>query len=161
MMKSLKTAQNQTLAFDFVMEKHGWAKLVFMLDDKEFLIYLSDVLDPFQQFIYWIDDVAKNKLPAQINIDEEGIVTSLIAEPYLENEIKIMVKRFAYDEVQFETIVSRPKFIKKFRLEFLRFFKQDFDVEHWGNRNFDPKTDVSYDLKNIVLSHHWYIDKHY
>lgn len=129
-MKLLKTTSGETLAINFVMEKHGWARLEFALDEQELCIFLSCVFDPFDDLKQWINDVENHHLPAEIDIDEEGWISTLVALPNTEENMGFLVKD-NYNKPIINVIVNRERFAEKFRTELERFFAQDFDPEHW------------------------------
>lgn len=130
-MKLLKTIDNKTLAINFVMGKHGWARLEFVLDDIEWYHALSYVFEPFDDLKNWLDKIAGNDLPAQVNMDEEGCISCLIANPNGNDDIGFIVQDYDTNRIFINTIINRHLFVEKFRAEFTRFFEQDFDKEHW------------------------------
>lgn len=93
-MKFLKTIDNKTLAINFVMKKYGWARLDLVLDDIEMCLALSYVFEPFDDLKNWLDNIAKNDLPAQVNIDEEGCISCLIANPNGNDNIEFIVQDY-------------------------------------------------------------------
>lgn len=146
-MKSLKTIHNQKLAFEFMMERYGWVRLTFTLDFDVIDICLSHIFEPFDEMMDWIDNVGRENLPAQLNIDEEGEITSLIVNSYDDNHIQLLIQDFLNKEIKMAAIIHRIKFLNKFCFEFMRFFRHDFDPNHWQSRN---------DLKQTVLNRQWY-----
>lgn len=128
-MKLLKTIDNKTLAINFVMEKHGWSRLELALDDIEMYLALSYVFEPFDELKNWLDNIAQNDLPAQVNINEEGCISCLIANA--NDDIGFIIQDYDTNHIFMNTIINRGLFVEKFRAEFDRFFEQDFDKEHW------------------------------
>lgn len=131
-MKALRSENGQRLSFRFVMGQHGWARLVLALDDTEICIHLSDVFDPFEDLAGWIDNVARARLPAALAINEEGCITVLLAEPFPPQLVALTVRDGGDGEIYLHARLDRQKFARKLRQELLRFFRQEFDENHWG-----------------------------
>lgn len=154
-MKMLQTQNQQKLGIHFVMFQHGWAQLQFHLNEEKYLIDLSDVFDPFEDLMSWLADISSNRLPTQIKINEEGFISLLHIDKYDDKQIQFSIQNAENNEIFMKIICCQATFAQQFRAEFIRFFQEDFDPNHWGNRSFDSDEDnVYYDLKNIVLTHY-------
>lgn len=90
---------------------------------------LSYVFEPFDELKNWLDNIAQNDLPAQVNINEEGCISCLIANA--NDDIGFIIQDYDTNHIFMNTIINRGLFVEKFRAEFDRFFEQDFDKEHW------------------------------
>lgn len=152
-MKALRSENGQLVSFRFIMGQHGWARLVFALDDTETCIHLSEVFDPFEDLAAWIDDIARARLPAEVGINEEGCITVLLAEPFSPQLVALTV-RDADGEIYLHTQLDRQRLVRKLRQELLRFFRQEFDDNHWDSHR--RMTDGFIGAKETVLRYPWF-----
>lgn len=148
---------NQDLRFHLEMSEHGWADLYFDYQGKYYTISLSEVFDPFENLVHWIDDIAQNRLPAMIKIDEEAQLTELSANLIANDDIQFAIKDAIYGEQYFAITINRQALVRAFQIEIKRFFNQDFDPTHWDKRGYDEEDEEFYQdgLKEWVLNHEW------
>lgn len=148
---------NTDLKVQLAMGNHGWADLFFDYQGKFYNIALSDVFDPFQDLVHWVDDIAQNRLPATLEIDEEGHSAELSATLIKNDEINFSVKSVNYDEQYFAISINRQTLVRAFQIEIKRFFSQEFDPLHWDKAGID-KNNIAFHqdgLKEWVLNHTW------
>lgn len=148
---------NADLKLHLKMGSHGWAGLFFDYQGKFYNIALSDVFDPFQDLVHWVDDIAKDRLPATLEIDEEGHSAELCATLIENDNISFSVKSVNYDKQYFAIIINRQALVRAFQIEIKRFFSQEFDPLHWDKAGIDEK-DIAFrqdGLKEWVLNHTW------
>lgn len=115
------------------METSGWANMELSLDVSERVISLSNVYPPFEPLIEWLKLVDQGNLPIQLEIDEEGLETCLIAYPTDSSERLYFTVSDKYDvtKVSIQAIINRWELVRIFRDELRRFFAEDFDAEEW------------------------------
>ncbi len=143
---------NADLKFRLKMGQWGWADLIFDHQETLHCIALSDVYDPFKDLVYWVDDIAQDRLPAVLDIDEEVQVARLEAMKISDKMVKLGVRSLRTLNVYFETQVDKVAFARAFQIEIRRFFAQEFDASHW--HSVDSEThQVS--LKDWILAHEW------
>lgn len=145
------------LRFHLEMSEHGWADLYFDYQGKYYNIALSDVFDPFKDLVHWVDDIAQNRLPVIIEINEEGHTAQLSATLIKNDDIEFVVKSVNFDEQFFTITINQQALVRAFQIEIKRFFSQDFDPNHWDKRGFDEEDEEFYQdgLKEWVLNHQW------
>jgi hypothetical protein len=152
--RSLDTRTNRFLK-DYPPETHSWQGkatlgLGYPIDGwivltvtcttylQGVIIYCSHGLDPFPDFIRWLDSIALGQLPAEISVDEEGTAKIFRASSANAEEIvfEILDRNFDNDQP-----AGRPIFLyvqvakKQFLAEFLKrwddFIANQFDQAQW------------------------------
>jgi len=135
-----------------VMGEYGWADLFLTLNEDRIEINLSYVYPPFDSMIEWVKRIARDDIPVQFDIDEEGDEKRLSAFSTGDPSRIFLRVTDVYDEekVFVEGIVSRSELVQAFKVEFFRFFSSEFEPEVWEYSN-----DEGLSLKQRILTDSW------
>ena len=114
------------------------------------IIYCSYALDPFPEFIHWLESIALGDLPAEFSVDEEGMGKVFQASSANADEIVFEILDRYFDDDQ---PAERPVFLyvqvakKQLLAEFLKrwddFIANQFDQAQWEFGADLRKLDVS------------------
>lgn len=145
----------RTASLRFEMGEYGWACLHANLGKDLVKICLSDVFPPFGELLAWLKMLDRREVPALFHIDEEGVEKTLavFGTDDTSRVLFRIVDRYT-DEIYIEGIVHLEQLIDAFREGLLKFFKDEFDPEHW--RDYGEEGDSS-SLKQIILGDPWLI----
>ena len=145
-----------------IMEQHGWAELRLTLGEKVLSIRLSNAFDPFPSLLSWLKLLARGEVPARVEIDEEGEVKALsVLYAGHPRQVLFVVQDALEDDVAvLGGIVDHAELVEAFRQELHRFFRDEYDAEHWewewhlGERETPC-------LREDMLSDHWLVTGHW
>ena len=137
------------------MENAGWASLYLTLNDVSIRISLSYVFDPFPALAAWIREIYEGDLPVAIEIDEEGVVATLMVlttdDP--QRVLLRVTRKYGLDEedntILLEGVVRRSTLDNALRAELRRFFMTEFDPQAWY---WDGKVGG---IKSYILDSQW------
>jgi hypothetical protein len=120
----------------------GWIDLTIRLGDKETLIMMSDVYDPFSSLLAWLQAPREGDLPIGIDIDEESEVCRIVAFP--SNEKLLLISAFDryFETDRVTAAVDRDVFLCVFRDALSDFIRLQMDVPRWlsdGSEEGDPE----------------------
>lgn len=143
----------QKVSLRFEMGEYGWAYFHANLGESSVKIWLSDVFPPFGELLAWLKMLDRREVPALIHIDEEGVEKTLavFGTDDISRVLFRIVERYT-DEIFIEGIVHLDQLIDAFRKALFKFFKDEFDPEHW--RDYGEERDSS-NLKAIMLADPW------
>lgn len=164
MARTITDANGEAFTLWFVMGEYGWADLFFESGGMRYPIALSDFSaethDPFKALARWMDAIAGNRLPASIEIDEEGSAVRLEVQAMAGNVCLRMLSRNGntggFDPV-FARSFDRQTLADVLQSEFIRFFSEDFDPAHWDKPEYDKADERFHSpgLKEWVLARNW------
>lgn len=150
-MLQFNNLRSSLFSIHFEMRQYGWAALHFNCDGVNVLVDLSDVFNPFQDLVIWGWRIQQNILPALINIDEEGHITTIIAKEFHENTLSI---QFKGKNSNHTFKVDKMDFCHALKQEIKRFFNEEFNKNEWEEMN--PERNQPYCcIKDWVLNHNW------
>lgn len=138
------------------MGQYGWADLYLSLDAATAEVRLSQVFDPFDELLAWAREIDEGDLPIEMEIDEEGTIVRLTVlrtnDPL---RVLLRVTRSYLNEILLEGIVSRAALAAALKVELRRFFNDEFDPQHWDERDDDDPEDEFIKTKDLMLNHAW------
>lgn len=138
------------------MGQYGWADLYLSLDAATAEVRLSQVFDPFDELLAWAREIDEGDLPIEMEIDEEGtIVTLTVLRTDDPLRVLLRVTRSYLNEILLEGIVSRAALAAALKVELRRFFNDEFDPQHWDERDDDDPEDEFITTKDRMLNHAW------
>ncbi len=124
----------------------GWIPIIVSSPTSWVRINTSDVFNPFQDIVNWLECVVKNELPARVRIDEEGVEKVLVAESGNKKYIKFSVSDYDYFEGlspdPFEDDLEYPRtyvkiyvnpsvLVRAFYVAIKTFFADRDNFSHW------------------------------
>ena len=129
----------------FTPPDSGWADLVLVSSafGQDHVAYLSNIGAPFHDLLDWLIDIANDRLPASVMIDEEGQFTRLSVLPYDEQWLEFRAVRiYDYDrtysgvpdaeaERNIVCRINKYQFIDQWRRRFTDFILHDFKLTEW------------------------------
>ena len=130
----------------FTPPDSGWADLVLVSSafGQDHVAYLSNIGAPFHDLLDWLIDIANDRLPASVMIDEEGKFTRLSVLPYDEQWLEFRAVRiYDYDrtysgvpdaeaERSIVCRVNKHPFLNEWRRRFADFIEHDFKISEWA-----------------------------
>ncbi len=139
-----------TLGFGY--PAHGWIILTVTCTTfvQGVIIYCSHALDPFPGFIYWLESIAQDQLPADFIVDEEG--TAKLFRASLANAQEIVFEildRYCDDDqpagcpVLLYVQVAKKQLLAEFLKHWDDFIANKFDQVQWEFGADLKKLDVS------------------
>lgn len=88
------------ITFSFGYPEQGWIQ--FAITSATFMqgviVHLSNVFDPFPEFIRWLGDIADGNLPSEFVIDEEGEEKVFRSSPFNEDNFIFEILELLYGE---------------------------------------------------------------
>lgn len=139
------------------MGNHGWISWMLTLGDSEITISLSSWdHDPFDDLLSWGWRIDTGRLPARLNIDEEGEIVILNAVQTIFRDRILLQIEYLDDEIPVLTAtgISRSALAKALKLELRRFFTDEFDQNHWDFRLIE-EFPAYIPTRQRVLQHPW------
>jgi hypothetical protein len=135
--------QDTQLSVHLHQKKHGWIDMIVKTESVGTLIWLSNVFDPFLDFVWWMEGAWHDSLLICWEVEEEGKYTICSLFAVDDTQVRLSLLRNAnYDEarhrlwdvshIQIDTIIPKGLFIKSFWEEFRRFSKE-YDQKDWGD----------------------------
>ena len=128
----------------------GWIDLRVTLGRTTKRIMLSFVYDPMPGLLDWLLAIQRDNLPIELEIDEEGVLTSLVADTSGHDRLFVaVIDRWERKEWA-AAVVDRQSFLDIFRAEFLRFLTTHLHVQSWQMNAADEPPDH---YLNRLLAH--------
>ena len=148
---------NDKIAIALGYPRDGWLKMVWMTPVYNQLVSFdcSDVFQPFEDMVIWLEKIAANRLPATFYIDEEGEIKGITAaRSHLEvDAIEIAITADFGAQQVFRCRTSRVDFIHEFIKRFEAWLDDDYDLFGFGYRGKENYEDgYGFDLRSIDLS---------
>jgi hypothetical protein len=95
-------------------------------------LHLTDIYNPFLVLFDWLEAVAADRLPAEINIDEEGIAKTLYAASAEDGLIYFQIMdRYQQDQVLWGCRCDRRQLIAEFSAKFELFLQSYYQEDGW------------------------------
>lgn len=159
---------NGKISAHFGYPEDGWVLMSLLTTayNGSLVIYLSDTYDPFWDMIDWLKAIADNKLPASLNINEEGSYKELIVRPYLGcyseyADIELRVngdfwdedKKASQERCYFLSRANRSQLIDEFTRRLDQWLREDYDPNGWNRswREDNPDNPLT-DLRNLDIA---------
>lgn len=100
-------------------------------------IFASDVFDPFIELVKWLEAIADNRLPAEFDIDEEGIGKKLSAFPVDDERVDFLVQDAYSDtnEIFLRLRVPKRQLVTEFVSKLDLFLQAYYEAEQWSGAN--------------------------
>ncbi len=138
-MKELPTWTSKiTVAFSY--PSAGWVLMALLVTDynQNLVVYCSDVFEPFTDLMNWLHKLANGKLPANFEIDEEGIVKQFIVEQAesQEDTVEFRVEGYRWDPQKQKSEFSHFIRCKLDHSQMLREFTRR--LQEWLDNEYDP-----------------------
>lgn len=152
------------VAIAFSYPRDGWVLMAIMTAafNQHVVIHCSDVFPPFNNLIEWLNKIADKNLPAEFEIDEEGISKKLIAkESHLdEDEIELVIEGKYWREGSTEgenriflhCRTERHQLVEEFAERLSTWLKNDYDLFGFGYRCKEDYDDgYGFDLRQLDI----------
>ena len=94
---------------------------------------LSAVFDPFPSLVKWLEAIAANQLPAELEIDEEGQVKRLTVMPLEDDQVDFIIREGFVEEgeIYFRLRVDRKQLVSEFAKKLELMLNEYFEIEEW------------------------------
>lgn len=127
--------QSQGLNIKFSDCADGWITLIICAGDKSIQISLSEVFDPAPDLLAWLEAVSTGVEKCSFRIDEEGVLTQLIAAQRHDDQVKFRVERLDVSAQHVELVLKRRELVSTIYQAFLAFSASpDYKPEAWQSR---------------------------
>jgi hypothetical protein len=115
---------------------------------QEITISISEVFDPFPKMVEWLEAIAANQLPAEMDIDEEGKVKNLTVMPLENDQVDFIIRKGYVEEgeIFFRMRASRKQLVSEFAKKLDLMLKEYFEIEEWEQGS---------DLRKLDLTRLW------
>jgi hypothetical protein len=122
----------------------GWVQMVLLTTtfNQNHIVHLSEVFDPFADFVVWLRDVTEGRFAMPLYINEEGVFTRLTVLPFNGSLIEFRVEKSVFSpedsslSYQRELVcrVERYALVAEFYRRLRDFIRHDFEPRNWSSR---------------------------
>lgn len=122
---------------------YGWIDMALKWNNNEIMINTSSVYSPYKSLVRWIENINQDKLPCQVDIDDESDIFKLKAYPADNKELFYLIIENTCDKdnkIYLEGLFNKREFIAEFSYKFRHFLTTEYDNEYWTD---DEEDDLS------------------
>ena len=135
----------------------GWIDMFITVDDTTVRIRTSSVYPPYQDFVFFLENIAEDKLPAECIIDEEGIERIIKASPTT-NKNNVCLTIGTYNDAIISATFDKRLLIAEFILSWEEFTLNSYDkFKEWWIGQENPK-DVDLSLISLTKLEQYLVD---
>jgi hypothetical protein len=161
-MKELPTSTSK-IKVAFSYPSAGWVLMALLVTNynQNLVVHCSDVFEPFTDLVNWLHKLADGNLPANFEIDEEGIVKHFVVEQAesQEDTVEFRVEGDRWDQqkqdYEFSHFIRcklrRSQILGEFTRRLQEWLAHEYDPFKFGNRNErDLEEDYGFDLRQDI-----------